>query len=274
MQYNGKFINPYDILQLPHASDIELVKATYRSLVKIYHPDVFKGDKAFAKERLSQLNAAYEFLSDEKQKREFDRSPRSQEKGEEQQDFDPDQNSDEFDEGVKVLKENWDFACEYYSKLQQLYDDLRTLGKAPAFVFMAFVVETKKYKEATKIAGALEDAFLTKKFSDDTTIKQLAKLPLQQKKIGFAKELNRALNILGPESKSEILRKLSEQFPEFAYKAYGILNCSSFVSNNNQLKQKEAEQDKVNFRILILFIIGISLGSIFFTHFMSFISEL
>ena len=49
MQYNGKFINPYEVLRLPHASDFELVKATYRSLVKIYHPDVFKGDKEFAK---------------------------------------------------------------------------------------------------------------------------------------------------------------------------------------------------------------------------------
>ena len=88
MQYNGKFINPYDILQLPHASDIELVKATYRSLVKIYHPDVFKGDKAFAKERLSQLNAAYEFLSDGQQKRDFDKSPESHENSEEQSEFD------------------------------------------------------------------------------------------------------------------------------------------------------------------------------------------
>ena len=245
MQYNGKFINPYDILQLPHASDIELVKATYRSLVKIYHPDVFKGDEDFAKERLSQLNAAYEFLSDEKQKREFDKSPQSQEKGEEQQDFDPDQNSDEFDEGIKILKENWDFACEYYSKLQQLYDDLRTLGKAPAFVFMAFVVETKKYKEATKIAGALEDAFLTKKFSDDTTIKQLAKLALQQKEIGFAKELNRALKILGPDSKNEILGKLSEKFQDFTYEAYKSCRCMELISANHPIRIKERSEDEI-----------------------------
>ena len=64
MQYNGKYLNPYDVLGLPWASDVELVKATYKSLVKIYHPDIFKGDKDFAKERLAQLNSAYEFLSD------------------------------------------------------------------------------------------------------------------------------------------------------------------------------------------------------------------
>ena len=170
MQYNGKFINPYDILQLPHASDIELVKATYRSLVKIYHPDVFKGDKDFAKERLSQLNAAYEFLSDEKQKREFDKSPQSQENSEEQSEFDPDQNSDEFDEGFKILKENWDYASNFHPELKTLYDGLEILSKETAFALMAFVVETKKYKDAAMIAEALEDAFLTTKFSDDPEI--------------------------------------------------------------------------------------------------------
>ena len=35
------FKNPYDILGIPHASDIELVKNTWKELVKKYHPDVY-----------------------------------------------------------------------------------------------------------------------------------------------------------------------------------------------------------------------------------------
>jgi curved DNA-binding protein CbpA len=241
MQYNGKFINPYEVLGLPHASDFELVKATYRSLVKIYHPDVFKGDKEFAKERLSQLNAAHEFLSDEQQKHDFDKSPQSQEKGEEQQDFDPEQNSDEFDEGIKILKENWDYACDYYPDLKRLYADLRSLGKEPAFAFMAYVVETKKYKEAATIADQLEDAFLTTKFSNDPKIKKLAKLALQQKEIKFAKELNRALTILGPDSEDDILEQFSIKFPEFAYEAYRSCNLMSMMSPKNPMAKKKAD---------------------------------
>ena len=243
MQYNGKFINPYEVLGLPHASDFELVKATYRSLVKIYHPDVFKGDKEFAKERLSQLNAAHEFLSDEQQKHDFDKSPQSQEKGEEQQDFDPEQNSDEFDEGIKILKENWDYACDYYPDLKRLYADLRSLGKEPAFAFMAYVVETKKYKDAAAIADQLEDAFLTTKFSNDPKIKKLAKLALQQKEIKFAKELNRALTILGPEAKDEILNKLSERFPEFSYVAYRNCGCFGLLSQDRSVGVREKPKE-------------------------------
>jgi len=241
MQYNGKFINPYEVLGLPHASDFELVKATYRSLVKIYHPDVFKGDKEFAKERLSQLNAAHEFLSDEQQKQDFDKSPQSQEKGEAEQSFDPEQNSDEFDEGIKILKANWDYACDYYPELKQLYVDLRTLSTEPAFAFMAYVVETKKYKDAAAIADQLEDAFLTTKFSNDPKIKKLAKLALQQKEIKFAKELNRALTILGPDSEDDILEQFSIKFPEFAYEAYRSCNLMSMMSPKNPMAKKKAD---------------------------------
>jgi len=131
MQFNGKFTNPYEILGLPWASDFELVKATYKSLVKIYHPDIFKGDKDFAKQRLAELNAAYEFLSVSKQKREFDKSDQSKRQDHEQQDFDPDRNSNEFDEGISVLKNHWNFACEYYPELKKIYKDLLSIGKEP-----------------------------------------------------------------------------------------------------------------------------------------------
>lgn len=210
--------------------------------MKIYHPDVFKGDEDFAKERLSQLNAAYEFLSDEQQKREFDRKSQKQDAEDQQSEFDPNQGSDEFDEGIKILKENWDYACDYYPELKQLYNNLSVLGKEPAFAFMAYVVETKKYKEAATIADQLEDAFLTTKFSNDPTIKKLAKLALQQKEIKLAKELNRALTILGPEAKDEILNKLSERFPEFAYTAYKKCNFFEQLYQNSPRMIKKKSQ--------------------------------
>ena len=239
MQFNGKSLNPYEVLGLPWASDFELVKATYKSLVKIYHPDIFKGDKNFAKERLSQLNAAFDFLSDSERKREFDKNRHSKNNEDKQQDFDPEKNSSEFDEGINVLKENWDYACEYYPELTKLYSDLRRISREPAFAFMAFVVETKKYTQAKSIAETLENAFLTAKFSPDKQIKQIAKSALLNKEIKFAQELNRALKILGPDSKNKILIKLSEEFPHFAYRAYNEFKCDDLISENHPQKVKE-----------------------------------
>ena len=244
MQYNGKYLNPYDVLGLPWASDVELVKATYKSLVKIYHPDIFKGDKDFAKERLAQLNSAYEFLSDKQQKREFDKNQQSKNNENEQQDFDPEKNSSEFDEGINVLKENWDFACEYYPELKKLYSDLRKMSREPAFAFMAFVVETKEYALAQSIAETLEDAFLTTKFSGDNQIKQIAKRALLEREIKFAQELNKALKILGPKSKDKILMKLSEDFPDFTLQAYRAFKCDNLLSENHPYKVRARRTER------------------------------
>ena len=242
MQFNGKSLNPYEVLGLPWASDIELVKATYKSLVKIYHPDIFKGDKDFAKERLAQLNAAFEFLSDSERKREFDKNQHSKNNEDKQQDFDPEKNSSEFDEGINVLKENWDFACGYYPELKGLYSDLRKMSREPAFAFMAFVVETKEYAQAKSIAETLEDAFLTTKFSDDNQLKQIAKFALQQQEIKFAQELNKALRILGIDAKDKILIKLSEEFPDFTNKTYIKFGCDDLIPFDHPQKVKEREK--------------------------------
>ena len=45
--------NPYEVLGVPNGSSIEVCKATYKSLVRIYHPDVFVGDRDFAENRMT-----------------------------------------------------------------------------------------------------------------------------------------------------------------------------------------------------------------------------
>ena len=68
MNFENGSLNPYAILGLPFGADFDLVKAIYKSMVKIYHPDIFVGDKKFAAQRLIELNAAFEFLSNPKKK--------------------------------------------------------------------------------------------------------------------------------------------------------------------------------------------------------------
>ena len=104
---------------------------------------------------------------------------------------------------------------------------------------MAFVIETKEYAQAQSIAETLEDAFLTTKFSDDKQIKQIAKRALQQKEFKFAQELNKALKILGLDAKNKVLIKLSEDFPDFTYKAYKEFNCDDLISDNHPQRLKE-----------------------------------
>ena len=66
----------YEILQVHHAAEPEVIEAAYRRLLRMYHPDVNK--TAQAHDITVRLNAAYEVLRDPAKRAEYDRQRGSQ----------------------------------------------------------------------------------------------------------------------------------------------------------------------------------------------------
>lgn len=64
----------YDILEISQNASEEVVRMAYKALAKKYHPDVFKGDPKEAEEKMKQINAAFEVLSDEQKRKQYDDS--------------------------------------------------------------------------------------------------------------------------------------------------------------------------------------------------------
>ena len=229
MDFEKDNIDPYALLGAPFGASIEVCKATFKSLAKIYHPDVFVGDKAFAEKRMVELNTAYEFLDNPKRKKRFDDvggSPEGQQ-------YNPQSSRGEFSEAEKVLQESWDFACEYHPELLELYKGLRALDSQTAFLFMAVIVEQKLYHQARDLVKYLQNEFLISKFSNDKEIQDLATYAIISGELKFAQQLNKALKILGPESKEQIYKKLVKDFPSFANTAFsniGIMGFQPFAS--------------------------------------------
>lgn len=62
----------YKILQVDKTSTINDIKASYKRLVKLYHPDITKLEPNIAKEKFDSLQKAYEILSDNKKRIEYD----------------------------------------------------------------------------------------------------------------------------------------------------------------------------------------------------------
>jgi DnaJ-class molecular chaperone len=62
----------YSTLEVPRTADAAAIKRAYRKLAKQYHPDKTKDDKKAA-ERFKQVTAAYDILSDEKKRGQYDR---------------------------------------------------------------------------------------------------------------------------------------------------------------------------------------------------------
>jgi len=60
----------YDILEVPQSASQSEVKKAYRKLARQYHPDINKSPNA--EEKFKEINGAYEILSDEKKRSQYD----------------------------------------------------------------------------------------------------------------------------------------------------------------------------------------------------------
>src|ERR1700744_2916908 len=61
----------YKVLGVPKDAPAADIKKAYRKLARQYHPDANKGDSA-AEEKFKEISVAYDVLSDEKRRKEYD----------------------------------------------------------------------------------------------------------------------------------------------------------------------------------------------------------
>ena len=61
----------YDILGVARDADADTIKKAYRKLARKWHPDINKDDKA--SERFAEIQEAYDILSDEEKRKQYDR---------------------------------------------------------------------------------------------------------------------------------------------------------------------------------------------------------
>src|ERR1700733_13298302 len=61
----------YKVLGATKSSSADEIKKSYRKLARKYHPDANKGDPK-AEERFKEISEAYNVLSDEKRRKEYD----------------------------------------------------------------------------------------------------------------------------------------------------------------------------------------------------------
>lgn len=70
----------YDILEVSKRASKEVIEKAYRTLAKKYHPDLqTEENRANAEEKMKKINEAYDILSDDEKRREYDRKLEEQE---------------------------------------------------------------------------------------------------------------------------------------------------------------------------------------------------
>ena len=113
--------NFYHILGLSFESSPEqqLIEAAYKALVKLYHPDLYKGDKKTLKRKITEINEAYTVLSNLSKKVEYDKKLEKFKIEKSFDFFDEEfEDKDLFDK--KYIDEDWEIALLVYQELEKI----------------------------------------------------------------------------------------------------------------------------------------------------------
>lgn len=192
---------------LPDAEDV-VIRAAYKALVQRYHPDRFKGDPVEAHRKTAELNEAYEILSNPQKRAQYDTQRKTSQNSTNEYNED---NSNDY--SSSDIDKDWDLAIQFYPDLNQIESRLRKISTPLSIGFRYAMLSTQEFDHRHELAKALELRFLENYFGSNPEVIDFArKLIFDGKKDG-AKELNRAINVLGFKSDpGPIIRKLTEKY--------------------------------------------------------------
>ena len=232
--------NFYHILGLSFetAPEKQLIEAAYKALVKIYHPDVFKGDKKSMNRKISEINEAYEVLSDIERKKKYDEKLKNF-----QVEKSFDYSDEEFEDkdlfNVKFINDDWEIALLVYPELENKKNNLMKYSQKLGFQFQFYLLETKEFYKFDNISEKFIDAFLERKFGTSKEIKLFSKILIEN---GYRKNaiyLNRLIKVIGSNSEKRIIRTFFKQFPdleEILKEEMKFYNKLKINTNNNDQK--------------------------------------
>ena len=238
--------NYYHILGLSFESNPEniLIDAAYKALVKLYHPDIFKGNNKDLKRKITEINEAYEILSNRERKKKYD----------EQLNFFHKKNLYDFSElnledtekfNDKFFNNDWEIASIVYPELEARIFKLELYSKKLTLQFQFYLLETKKFHQNKEIMDRFINAFIEKKFGSSKLITKLSKFLIENKNKKETLYLNKLVKVVGSKSEKKIMDAFFKQFPNVEYE---------FTSNLKQLSKSKfiMTSDNENFQKIIL----------------------
>ena len=235
--------NYYHILGLSFESKPEnsLINAAYKALVKLYHPDIFKGNNKDLKRKITEINEAYETLSNTEKKKKYD----------EQLNFFHKNNLYDFSElnledtekfNEKFFNNDWEIASIVYPELEERILKLDLYSKKLTLQFQFYLLETKKFHQNKEIMNKFIDAFIEKKFGSSKLITKLSKFLIENKNKKETLYLNKLVKVVGSKSEKKIVDAFFKQFPdvehEFMSRLKKMGGSKFIVTSDNENFQK------------------------------------
>lgn len=198
-------IDYYAILGILPTAEMIVIKAAYRALAQKYHPDGHSRPDSNADDRMRKINEAYEILSNPAKRSAYDHARRAASIRDD--DLENEFSQSAFNDAEQEQRTHWDLALEYYPDLASIYAGLKMTSIKLAFAFKATILEKKAFAKRRELAALLETEFLQTYFGSNPDIIKLAKELIAGGQKDAAKELNRAIAVLGDEVDIELIRR-------------------------------------------------------------------
>lgn len=86
--FGGNVETLYDILEVSRKASKEVIEKAYKTLAKKYHPDLQTAEnKEIAEKRMKEINEAYDVLSDEQKRKEYDEKLEAEDERKKQEEY-------------------------------------------------------------------------------------------------------------------------------------------------------------------------------------------
>lgn len=201
-------MNHYQTLGLLQSAESAVIKAAYRALANIYHPDKNSDPKASA--AMQNINIAYAILSDAKKRSDYDSSLIFFDNKVDASDF---ESKSPYKEDP--LSEKWEIALRFNPVIDRYCKHLEKLSWVLGFSYKIQVLEGQDFKNANKIYQDLRFEYLSKFFGKATDVMNYAEEFILANKIDAAVYLNKIIVVMGANvTLDQLASEMKKQYPE------------------------------------------------------------
>lgn len=192
----------YQTLGLARHAEAVVVKAAYRAMVSVYHPD--RNPAPDAIDRIQRINIAHDVLSDPVSRRAYDATLNGSSP--------PPAPAD--NDGPDPLAERWKLAAGFFPEIQRIHARLERLSVHMGDEFRLQLLQHQNYAEADALADRLRTDFLGRHFGTDAALLAYAEQLLLAREIEAARFVSQIVSVLGSSVTADSVReKIEKRFP-------------------------------------------------------------
>lgn len=204
----------YQTLGILRSAEGAVVKAAYRALTSIYHPDKNKDPGAALK--MQSINASYAVLSDTQKRGAYDSSLELSDAEVDASDFAAEKPFKE-----DPLHEKWEIAVRFNPAIDLYFKRLEKLSWMLGFFYKIQLLETQDFRNSLTLSQELRFQYLSKYFGKNDGIINYAEEYILAKEIEAALYLNKVIVVLGASADlSQLKLEMQNKFPKSVNKIY------------------------------------------------------